>query len=229
MAIQDRHVDQTNPTVAGEQSGGLHPSVLNVMNAAALGFYKASAIAGVFTKQTLSSTMNASSAVGTDVDFPRNAAYQFVLTNGTASSAMISGGTFLLLGTDIRGSATTETINMAQLASSSLPQQGTVIWGSVGTVSFSNFSLHTSASTASNSVSFSVGVGNVVGMPQAVRSTNAVVNLFWGTSKMLTQSGASSTNNQYTVVTGPFGAAGISISTTLTTASLLNAYYFLSR
>lgn len=229
MAIQDKHIDQTNPTVAGESSGGLHPSVLNAMWVSPLGFHKASAIAAVLTKQTFVSTVNATSAVGTDVDFPRNLAYQFVLTNGTASSAMISGGTIYALGTDIRGSATSESILAAQLASSSIPQQGSIMWGSVGTISFSNVSLHTSASSASNSVSFSVGVGNVVGMPQAIRSSNAVVNLFWGTSKMLTQSGASSTNNQYTMVTGAFGVAGISISTTLATASLVNAYYFASR
>lgn len=229
MAIQDKHVDQTNPTVAGEQSGGFHPLVFNELNNVFLGFPKASAIAAVLTKQTFISTINATSAVGTDIDFPRNLAYQLVLTNGTASSAMISGGTFYAIGTDIRGSATSESILAAQLASSSVPQQGSIMWASVGTISFSNISLHTSASSASNSVSFSVGVGNVIGLPQAIRSTNAFVNLFLGTSKMLTQSSASSTNNQYTVVTGPFGVAGVSISSTLGSGTALFGAYYKSR
>lgn len=207
MAIIERHI----------ASQGLGPAVLNVLDPIFLGPLKASAIAAVFTKQTFASTINATSAVGTQPDFPRALLYQMSLTNGTASSAMVSGGTFVVDGFDAAGRNLRETLAFTSAAAQSTTFNGTAIFASLKTdgVSFSNFSLATASSSASASVSFSVGVGNIAGLPLPVPAAGTVAGdngraaavpyMFLGTSAF----------TNYTVVTGAIGAAGVSVAPTL--------------
>lgn len=216
MAIYNRAV--TAGLGLSNQRPGLRPEVINWNAPLVLGSYKAAATNVVFTKQTFASTINATSAPGTAVDFPRNLQYQMSLTNGTASSAMISGGTFVALGLLDNGSTVSESVAATRLASASTAIQGTVCFASVATISFSNVSLATASSSASNSVSFSVGVGNKVGIPWAVKQSNAFPFAWIGTSYQPTTSHTgSSSSNAYTVVTGSIGTAGISFSNALAT------------
>ena len=220
--------DLNRQVTAGLQGGGggfsgLLPSVLNVLEYMGPMPYKVSATNAVFTSQTLSSTMNVTTVVGTNVDFPRNLVYQLSLTNGSASSAMISGGTFYAAGTVIGGRTASETVALSALASMSVASQGAVIFQQVGTLSFSNFSLATASSSASNSVSFSVGIGNKVGSPWAIKqnglSAPSPVDFgFIGTSIQTTLTATASTsNNVYTIITGSLGIAAVQFSNALAT------------
>lgn len=211
MAIIDRHIDPV----------GLSPSVLNVLQATPIGPVKVQTGDAVYTKQTFASTINATVAVGTQPDFARNLVYQMSLTNGSASSDMISGGTFIVSGYDLRGSALTESVAATALASLSVASTGRAIFASLASdgISMSGFSLHTSASSASNSVSFSIGVGNIVGLANPIRSTNAVPYLYKGTSVV----------TNYTVITGPVGSCGISLGAAAASGSNIFCYQFLTR
>lgn len=211
--IVDRHIDP----------GGLKAGVLALTLPFMFGPYKAAASGAVFTKQTFASTINATSAVGTQPDFPRNLIYFMDVTNGSASSAMVSGGTLAVFGSLINGQGATETIAFTRLAQNAgTTVGGTVLFASLASdgISFSNFSLATASSSASNSVSLSIGVGNIVALPHAVYTSVAsmVVPQMWeGTSKF----------TNYTVQTGPVGTAGISVGPTLGSGSILGGYVIL--
>lgn len=218
MAIFNRAVS------AGVQQGqyGLRPEVINWNAPLVLGSYKVSNSNNVYTTQTVftAASVNSTLAPATNIDFPRNLVYQLSLTNGTASSAMISGGTFVVLGRLDNGSTASESVAFTRLAAASVGIQGTTCFARVDTLSYSNVSLATASSSASNSVSFYIGVGNKVGIPWSVKQTNpSPFPWAWiGTSIQLTTSHTDSTSsNAYTVITGPIGSAGLSMSNALAT------------
>jgi hypothetical protein len=227
MAIVDREI-ATNPPYQG-----LGPPVLNLLDVFVVSA-KVSSNAAVFTSQTMASTINVSTAAGTQPDYARNLAYQLSLTNGTASSAMISGGTVAVYGLNIAGQTVSESKAFTALATASVPVTGSVAFMSINSISLINFSLATASSTASNSVSFSVGVGNMLGLPQPVRSSTAVPYVFIGTSIQTTVSATSATsNNLFTVVTGlnltsggRYGFGGVNISNALASNTPVQIYYF---
>lgn len=216
MAIIDRHV-----------SPGLTGAALEVLEPTLLGSYKASAIAGIFTKQTFASTVNSTFAVGTQPDFPRALAYQMSLTNGTGSSQMISGGTVVVSGFNQAGVATYESKAFTDLAAASVPVIGAVIFGSLASngVSIQNFSLATASSSASNSVSFSVGVANVIGLPVAINAAGTRTIANGGVSAVpMAYIGTLNQAGSYSVSSGPLGIARMSMSNALATNTPVMAY-----
>jgi hypothetical protein len=212
MAIIDRNIS----------AQGLSRRSLNVLDNLGLGFPKSSNTSAVMTTQTFSSTFNSTVAIGTQPDFARNLVYQISLTNGSASSAMISGGSIVVSGYDLQGSGIAETIALTALASLTGNSAGAVAFASLTSISFSNVSLHTSASSASNSVSFSIGVGNIIGLPLSV-PTYATATLPNGAPALIPYAylGTALQNGSYTVQTGNVGTAGISFSNALGSASAL--------
>lgn len=207
MGIINRHIK------TDDGYSGLSNHVLNQM-ADIIVSAKASATNAVYTVGSAFSaaTLNSTVAPGTGVDFPRNLVYQLSVIGGTASSAIISGGSIIARGSDIRGSAISETIAGTALAAASVAVQGSACFGSLGTISFSNWSLHTGSSTNSSCVSFSVGLGNLIGLPQSFRGQNGagtgVAPYAW--------IGTAIQPGSYTFITGsdiPF--AGVSFSNNL--------------
>ena len=215
MAIIDRHIAPL----------GLSRRSLNVIDFFAVGLHKASTITAVRTTQTFSSTFNSTLSVAGNIDFPRNLVYQLSLTNGTASSNMISGGTVQVSGFDIQGSAIFETIALTALASASVPVAGAAIFGSIlsNGISLSNVSLATASSSASNSVSFSIGVGNIVGLPFSIGSAYTAT-LPNGAPALMPYAwlGTAIQNGSYTVQVGDVGTAGVSFSNALASGSQIN-------
>jgi hypothetical protein len=203
MAIVPRHIDPE----------GLKAENLDVCLPVFVGPIKASAIAAVYTKQSFASAGTSGSfAPGTNVDFARNLIYQISVTGGTASNPF-SAGTLIVRGSDIRGSAISETVNIPALGSSSGISQGIVKFASLASdgLSFSGVAQYTSLTSNSNSVSFSVGVGNVVGLPNPVGSVNPIKYAYEGTSAF----------TNFTAVSGPVGTAGVSVTPTLGSGSNL--------
>jgi hypothetical protein len=189
-----------------------------------MGFPKSSATNNVMTTQTFSSTFNSTVAVGTQPDVARNLVYQMSLTNGSASSAMISGGTLFISGFDMQGSGITETVALTALASMSGASAGAACFASITSISFSNVSLATASSSASASVSLSIGVGNIIGLPLSI-PTFATATLPNGAPALIPYAwlGTALQNGSYTVQTGNVGTAGISFSNALGSASALAA------
>jgi len=230
MAIYNRAV---SAGVQGQQYG-LRPEVINWNAPLVLGSYKVSNSNNVYTTQTVftAASVNSTVAPGTNIDFPRNLVYQLSLTNGTASSGIISGGTFVALGRLDNQSTASESVAMTRLAAASVPIQGTVVWGQVDTFSYRSVSLKTASSSVSNSISLYIGVGNKVGLPWAVKQTNPnPIPWAWiGTSIQLTTSHTDSTSsNAYTVITGQIGVAGISMSNGLATNTPVQVRAILNR
>lgn len=216
MALVDRHLK------------------LSRLDRSILGSIKASAANAVYTKQTFASTINATVATGTMPDVARNLIYNLVLTNSTASSAMISGGTVLVFGKDIRDRPVSESINLASNGLASVQSStGSVLFQRVETISFSNFSLATASSSASNSVSFSIGVHQIIALPISIKRTDAVPHAWIGTTPQLSSVGISdstgSSTHSYTVRTGAAGTAGISFSNGLATNTPVMIDVFHSR
>lgn len=213
MAIVDRHIAEP----------GLGPTVLNLCLPMVLGSHKVGASNAVVTTAPGTSSLNATKAVGTNIDFPRNLSYQMSITNGSASSAMVSQGTLVMNGFDAQGNALSESVGIKALAGAGTAGIiGTAIFGSLASngVSFSQYQLHTGSSSASDSVSVYVGVGNIVGLPMAIRSTNAVPYAWIGTTPQPAS---------YTVKTGPVGTAGISFSNALASNTPVQARVCISR
>jgi hypothetical protein len=205
---------------------GLDNRVLNVLDMVGPIPYKASSLGGIFTKAGFASTINSSSAVGTQgIDFPRNLVYQMSLTGGTASSGIISAGTFLAFGSLVNGNGVTEAIAFSRLAAASVPIQGTVVFQQPVGFSFSNLLLATASSTGSNSMSLTVGFGGKLGIPtHNINQTNPppVPYAWMGTSLLTTTSHTvSSTANVFTVIPGPMGYGGISFSAALSSNSAI--------
>lgn len=199
-----------------------------------LGPVAVSAANVVYTKQTFASTINATVATGTMPGIARNLVYNLVLTNSTGSSAMISGGTVLVFGKDVRDRPVSESVNLASNALASLQSSvGSVLFQRVETISFSNFSLATASSSASNSVSFSIGVHQIVALPVSIKQTDAVPHVWIGTTPQLSSVGigasTASSTHSYTVRTGAAGVAGISFSNALATNTPVMVDVFHSR
>lgn len=201
MAVVPRHID----------SAGLKVGNLDVVVNHVVGPIKASATNAVFTTQTFASSTNATFAVDTNVDFPRNLLYLISCTAGTASNPF-TAGTLYVYGSDARGAGITESVNWSGLG---------VAGSSVGVVKFATLAsdglslsgavMATSGSSNSNSITFAVGLGNVIGLPNPVGTVNPVIFGYEGTSKF--------TNHTY--VSGPVGTAGVSIGPTLGSGSNL--------
>lgn len=208
MAIVDRHIDP----------GGLSPAVLNVLDKWVVSA-KASAAAGVKTYASAFSaaTLNSTVAPGTQIDYARNLLYQISVVGGTDSTAIISGGTCVVIGTDIRGSSISESVALTQMVSGTVPVEGSAMFASVATISWSNVSLHTGSSSNSSCVSASVGVGNIIGLPQSVKYTNAVPMAWIGTARQ---------DGSFTVKTGDFISAGVSFSNAVATNTPVQINFF---
>lgn len=212
MAVIDRHIQ----TVDGYY--GLSPHVLNVP-AQFVGFVKASASGAIVTKTQ--QTAGSSVAAGTQPDYARNLN---VVITPTASSAGVTGGGVTVWGRDIFGSTRSETFN-SLAASAAAGQSGSVNFLSIQTVSM-KLSFLSATSSAASAFAVVVGVGQQVGLPVQMRSTNGVFAVHLGTAAQRTSSGASSSNNQWTVIPGDYWNGGIKLSNALNSGSLLQIGYY---
>jgi hypothetical protein len=190
---------------------GLKVANLDVCIPIFIGPIKASATNAVFTTQTFASTVNTTFAPGTQVDFARNLLYLISVTGGTASNPF-TAGTIIVQGSDMRGSAISETVNASALGLAG-SSAGVVKFARFATngISISNMVMHTASSSNSNSVTFAVGLGNVVGLPNPVGSVNPIKYAYEGTSAF----------TNFTAVSGPVGTAGVSVTPTLGSGSNL--------
>jgi len=209
--IVNRHIATVPPY------NGLAPGVVNIP-AQWVGYPKASASNVVVTKTQ--QTAGSSVAAGTQVDYPRNLN---VVITPTASSAAITGGGVTVYGRDLYGSTRSETFN-SLAASSSVGQLGSINFKFVDTVSM-KLSFLAGSSSAASDFAVVVGVGQQIGLPVSLQSSDAVFEVIQGTSRMSTYSGATSSNNQWTVVTGDYYCNGIKISAVHNSASLLEIGY----
>ena len=203
MAVVPRHIDPE----------GLKVANLDVCVNHVVGPVVASAAGNVFTTQTFASAVDTTFDVGTQVDFARNLQYRISVTGGTASNPFVSG-TLIVRGFDARGASISETVPISALGASSVASQGVVKFASLsGTaaLSISGMLMHTASSSNSNSVTLSIGMGNVIGLPNPVGSVNPIKYAFEGTSRF----------TNYTFVSGPVGTAGVSVTPTLGSGSNL--------
>lgn len=203
MAIVPRHID----------AEGLKVENLDVCLPILIGPIAASAAGNVFTTQTFASAVNTTFDAATQPDFARNLLYRISVTGGTASNPFVSG-TIIVKGFDARGASISETVPVSALGASSVASQGVVKFASLsGTaaISISGMLMHTASSSNSNSVTLSIGQGNVVGLPNPVGSVNPIKYAYEGTSKF----------TNYTFVSGPVGTAGVSVTPTLGSGSNL--------
>lgn len=221
MAIGNRHVLTQSPF------NGLTPNVVNIP-AQWGGYPKASASNVVYTTAnhftSTVNSMNYSVAAGTQPDYARNLCVKFVPNTGSAG--LYSAGTVKIYGKDVFGSTRSESFAITGAAgSASAPTYGSVNFANIDSISVHGLVFHTASSSARSDVSFYVGVGQKVGLPVNLKSTNAVYQVVQGTSRMSTYSGATSTNNQYTVVTGNYHVNGVSLSAVHNSASNLRIDY----
>jgi hypothetical protein len=201
--IVPRHIDPE----------GLKVENLDVCIPVVVAPYVASAAGNIFTTQTFASALNTTYDFGTQIDFPRNIQYRISVTGGTASNPFVSGS-IVVRGSDARGSAISEVVALSALGASSVASQGVVKFNKLigtGAISISNALMHTASSTNSNSVTLSMGMGNVIGLPNPVGSLNPVKAIYEGTSQF----------TNYTFVSGPVGTAGVSVTPTLGSGSNL--------
>lgn len=218
MGIVSRHIATDSPY------NGLCPNVLNVPHQTVMNA-KASASNAVFTTQNIftSATKNISFAPGTQPDYARNVVA--VVVPNTASSSLYSVGSVIIYGRDLYGSTRSESFALTALNTVSSGLRGSVNFASLDSVSYTNVQLHTNSSSAGSAVSAYVGVGQKLGLPISLISTDAVFNVVLGTAEQRTSSGANSTNNQYTVVTGGYEVNGISLSSAYASGTLLQVGY----
>jgi hypothetical protein len=211
MGTINRHVRTDGP------HHGLGPYVLNLPV-----FYqvypKASNTNNVYTKTQ--QTAGSSDAAGTDVDYPRNLN---VVITPTASSAGVTGGGVSIYGRDIFGRTLLETFNSLAI-SAAAGQSGSLNFARIDTISQS-LSFLAATSSAASAFAVNVGVGPKLGLPFEIRSTNPVFQVHIGTAAQRTSAGASSTDNQYTCVTGAYSVGGIRFSSAFSTNSLFQVGY----
>lgn len=202
MAIVPRHIDPD----------GLKVGNLDVVVNHVVGPVVASAAGNIFTTQTFASLVNTTYAVGTNIDFPRNIQYRISVTGGTASNPF-TAGTLKIYGSDARGSGITETVAFSALGASSVASQGVVKFATLASdgISIEGAALGTASSSNSNSITLSMGMGNVIGLPNPIGSVNPIVFAYEGTSKF----------TNFTAVSGPVGTAGVSVTPTLGSGSNL--------
>lgn len=218
MAIVGRHVETHGPF-------GLPPNVLNVPHNQ-VGLYKASASSGVFsTAAYLTSGVNndnRSVAPGTQVDYARNLCV--LLSPNTASAGFYSGGSVIVYGRDVLGSTRSEAWALTALNTVTAPIHGSINFASIASLSFKSVKFHTASSSARSDVSVYVGVGSKIGLPINLKSSDAIYRVHIGSLQLLTSSGASSSNNQYTVSTGDYFYNGV-ICSNLNVASVAQIGY----
>jgi hypothetical protein len=218
--IVNRHIATQEPY------NGLSPNVLNVP-VQWVGSPKASGTASVFTTAAqFTSTVNSmgySFAPGTNVDVPRNAVV--LLSPNTGSAGLYSAGTVELHGRDIYGNARSESFGVTALNSASDPGVGSVNFAILDTISVRGLVFHTASSSARSAVTFRVGLGQKIGLPVPLVSTNGVYRVVQGAVVQLTFAGATSSNNEYTIVTGDYYLGGVSLSDAHNAASLLQIEY----
>lgn len=202
MAIVPRHIDPE----------GLKVENLDVCLPILIGPIKASAAGAIFTTQTFASAVDTTFAVGTQPDFARNLLYRISVTGGSASNPF-TAGTLNIYGSDIRGSGVTETIGLSALGANSVASVGEVKFASLASdgISIKGLVMHTASSSNSNSVTLSIGVGNIVGLPNPVGTVNPVKYAYEGTSAF----------TNFTIKSGPVGTAGVSVGPTLGSGSNL--------
>lgn len=223
MGVINRHIDTKGP------NWGLGPHVHNI-NGYWGGFPKASASNVVFTgtQQTAGST----NAAGTQIDYPRNLN---VVIGPTASSAAVTAGGVTVFGVDAFGSTRSEFFAATGARSSSVGLTGSINFARVDTISQS-LSFLAGSSTNASSFTVFVGVGQKLGLPVFIRSNGGssnlagsfgpmVVSAYLGTSRMSTQGGSGSTNNQFTLSTGPYWNGGFIASNAYNSGSFLALEY----
>jgi hypothetical protein len=213
----------------GDPWGGLPPRVHNVP-AQWVGFPVASATNNVYTTANhFTSTQTAgtsySMAPGTNLDYARNVQVMFV--PNTASAGLYSKGTLLLYGVGYYGATISESKAISDIASVSTPWQGSVNFQNLKTISISGLQFHSASSSARSDVTFRVGMGAKIGLPVYFQSSDgAVMHAYIGTAYQSTVTATASTsNNQYTVVTGPYSVGGVSFSNALGSGSALQIHY----
>lgn len=203
---------------AANNAYGIPPNVLN-LPVSWVGFPKASAHSAVVTKTQ--QTAGSSVAPGTDVDYPRNLV---VIITPTASSAGVTGGGVTVYGRDIYGSTRSETFN-SLAASSSVGQTGSLNFAKVDTISM-QLSFLAATSSAASDFAVNVGVGQKLGLPVHLRSSDAIFAVHLGTLQKSSYSGATSTNNQWSVSTGDYLVNGLRLSDVYASGSALHIGYF---
>lgn len=211
MAIVNRHIAQHPPHY------GLSPFVVNIPQVW-VGHPGIASSNNVATKTQ--QTGGSSIAAGTAIDYPRNVV---VYITPSASSAGVSGGGVTIYGKDAYGSTRSETFN-SLAASSSVGQSGSVNFAKIDTISM-KLTFHVSTSSAASDYAVVVGRGNKLGLPVSLRSSDAVFDVHLGTLGYSTYSGATSSDNQYTVVTGDYWNNGVQISNGYSSASLAQIAY----
>lgn len=220
MAIIGRHIETAPPY------NGLPPRVLNLPCEMAF-FPKASASNAVWTTANhftaTNNNNNVSVAPATQPDYARNVV--LLISPNTASSSLYSAGTVQFYGRDVFGSTRSESFALTAMNTNSSPTTGSINFASLDSISFVSLKYHTASSSAASAVSFYAGVGQKLGLPVALQSSDAVYKVVLGTAEQRTSSGANSTNNLYTVVTGDYHVGGIKASNAYASNSLLQIGY----
>lgn len=201
---------------------GISPRKLNVLAPVFVGYPKASGTALVFTTAGVGTPSTATYAPGTNVDYARNLLYQMSVSGGSAVSASF-GGSLYAIGSDIKSKTIAESVALSNIVSAGTDGiVGTKCFASIAStgLSLSAYSLASGYSSRSASISFYVGIGNIIGMPQSVRSSNFAARVQLGTDNQV---------GSFTVKTGDIPTAGISLSNAVGTGSLLIVSAFLNR
>lgn len=209
--IVNRHVGTYSP------HNGLSPNVLNVP--AQYGVYAGIASSDNVVTKT-QRTQGSSVAAGTQLDYPRN--LQVIITPTQSSAGISAGGKITVYGRDMYGYTMSETYGTSA-ASNATGVSGTLNFAKVDTVSML-LSFHSDTSSAASAYAVLVGRGNKIGLPISIRSSDAVFDVALYTSKKLSYSGATSSDNAYTVCTGDYFRNGVIIAA-VSSASLFQVGY----
>lgn len=192
-----------------------------------LGSHRASGSANVYTAQgsnllTATAIGSTTAAAGTNIDFPRNLAYEINIS--ADATGMVASGTLSVAGWDMASVAITETVALTDVASvgSASYVRGTKVFArlSASALTVSGYELAAGSSTRSNSISLYVGEGNIIGIHQSIRSTNAIPWAWIGTAIQV---------GSFTVQTGDVGTAGISMSNAVASGTPVRVLRYLSR
>jgi hypothetical protein len=181
---------------------GLSPNVLNVP-AFWHGYPGIASSDNVATKTQR--TQGSSIAAGTAIDYPRN--LQVVITPTQSSAGISAGGKITVFGRDVYGSTISESFGTSA-ASNASGVSGAINFAKVDTISML-LSFHSDTSSAASAYAVLVGRGNKIGLPVSIRSTDAVFFVALGTSVKSTYSGATSSDNAWTVSTGDYFRNGV--------------------
>lgn len=205
--IVNRHIATQEPY------NGLSPSVLNIP-AQWVGYPKAAALGAL--KTFSSNSGGGSSAPGTQIDYPRNVN---VLVSPTASASGVTGGGVTIYGRDQYNSTRSEYFAGTDVISASGGSEGTINFARVDTISLHLLfysSSDTDYTASASDFTVSVGVGSKIGLPISLASSDAVFAVRIGaddaTAPLSTYSGATSSNNQWSITTGDYHVNGINVT-----------------